>query len=211
LHVLGYFVEPNHPELAAFLTAQRANRVARACTMAQRLADLGKPVDIEAMLRPLADHPDWSIGRPAIARALVAAGHVSTPGSAFKTLIGEGCPAWVPRQGAGPAEVIHTIARAGGVASLAHPGLTGRDESIPGWIREGLPAIEVHHSEHSAADVARYTELARRFGLATSGGSDYHGDERNGRSSLGTVTLPAEEFAALEARVPRPFLHGPIS
>ena len=94
-------------------------------------------------------------------------------------------------------------ARAGGVASLAHPGLTRRDDLIPGWISEGLPAIEVHHSENSAADVSRYGAMPRRFGVAVSGGSDYHGDERNGRSSLGTVTLPAEEFEALEARVPR--------
>jgi 3',5'-nucleoside bisphosphate phosphatase len=58
------------------------------------------------------------------------------------------------------------IAKAGGVASLAHPGLAGRDEPIAGWIREGLPAIEVYHSEHSAADVARYARLARRFRIA---------------------------------------------
>jgi predicted metal-dependent phosphoesterase TrpH len=90
------------------------------------------------------------------------------------------------------------------VASLAHPGLIGRDELIEGWVGDGLPAIEVHHSEHTAADVTRYLALARRFGLAITGGSDYHGDDRNGRSSLGTVSLPAEEFAALEACVTRP-------
>ena len=110
----------------------------------------------------------------------------------------------MPRRGAAPGEVIRTIARAGGVASLAHPGLIRRDELIESWVEEGLPAIEVHHSEHTAADVARYADMARRFGLATSGGSDYHGDERNGRSSLGTISLPPREFAALEACAPRP-------
>ena len=202
VHVLGYFLEPDHPELAEFLAGQRADRVGRVRAMAQRLAELGKPIDLDALLRPLDDRPDWSVGRPAIAEALVAAGHVNTPSAAFQRLIGEGCPAWVPRKGATPSEVIRMITRAGGVASLAHPGLTRRDDLIAGWISEGLPAIEVHHSEHSAADVARYGAMARRFGVAVSGGSDYHGDERNGRSSLGTVTLPAEEFEALEARVP---------
>ena len=118
----------------------------------------------------------------------------------------------MPRRGATPTEVIRTIARAGGVASLAHPGLTRRDDCIAAWISEGLPAIEVHHSEHSTADVARYAAMAREFGVATSGGSDYHGDERNGRASLGGVTLPAEEFAALEALATRPgrcSRHGP--
>ena len=99
---------------------------------------------------------------------------------------------------------LRTIARAGGVASLAHPGLIGRDALLDGWAGGGLAAIEVHHSEHTAADVTRYLALARRFGLAITGGSDYHGDDRNGRSSLGTVSLPAEEFAALEACVTRP-------
>jgi predicted metal-dependent phosphoesterase TrpH len=204
VHVLGYFLEPDNRELMMFLEAQRAARVERAREMARRLAELGKPIDLDALLRPLATRPDWSIGRPAIAQALVAAGHVNTPGAAFQQLIGEGRPAWTPRKGAAPGEVIQTIARAGGVASLAHPGLIGHDELIEGWVGDGLPAIEVHHSEHSAADVTRYAGLARRFGLAISGGSDYHGDDRNGRSSLGTVSLPAEEFAALEACVTRP-------
>jgi 3',5'-nucleoside bisphosphate phosphatase len=203
VHVLGYFLEPDNRELTTFLEAQRADRVERARAMAVRLAELGKPIDLDALLRPLASRPDWSVGRPAIAHALVAAGHVSTPAAAFQQLIGEGCPAWMPRKGAAPADVIRTIAKAGGVASLAHPGLIGRDELIEGWIGDGLPAIEVHHSEHSAADVTRYTALARQFGLAISGGSDYHGDDRNGRSSLGTISLPAGEFAALEACVSR--------
>jgi predicted metal-dependent phosphoesterase TrpH len=203
VHVLGYFLEPDNRELTIFLEAQRADRVERARAMAVRLAELGKPIDLDALLRPLATRPDWSVGRPAIAHALVAAGHVSTPAAAFQQLIGEGCPAWMPRKGAAPADVIRTIAKAGGVASLAHPGLIGRDELIEGWIRDGLPAIEVHHSEHSAADVTRYTSLARQFGLAITGGSDYHGDDRNGRSSLGTISLPPGEFAALEACVSR--------
>lgn len=202
VHVLGYFLDPQNPELTTFLARQRAYRVERACAMAQRLADLGKPIDVAALLRPLADRPDWAVGRPAIAQALVAAGHVNTTGTAFERLIGEGCPAWVPRNGATPVEVIHTIARAGGVASLAHPGLTRHDELIAEWVEAGLPALEVYHSEHSAADVARYTAMAREWGLAVSGGSDYHGDERNGRSTLGTVSLSVEDLAALEARGP---------
>jgi len=204
VHVLGYFLETDNRELTAFLEAQRAKRVERARAMARPLAELGKPIALDALLRPLATRPDWSVGRPAIAQALVTAGHVSTPGAAFQQLIGEGCPAWMPRKGAAPGDVIRTIARAGGVASLAHPGLIGRDAVIEGWAGGGLPAIEVHHSEHTAADAARYLALARRFGLSITGGSDYHGDDRNGRSSLGTVSLPAEEFAAVEACVTRP-------
>jgi 3',5'-nucleoside bisphosphate phosphatase len=143
VHVLGYFLEPDNRELTAFLEAQRAERVERARAMARRLAGLGKPIDLDALLRPLATRPDWSVGRPAIAQALVTAGHVSTPGAAFQQLIGEGCPAWMPRKGAAPGDVIRTIARAGGVASLAHPGLIGRDAVIEGWAGGGLPAIEV--------------------------------------------------------------------
>ena len=203
VHILGYFLDPGHPGLTAFLAAQRAARVDRVRAIAERLAELGKPIDVDTVLRPLRDRPDWAVGRPAIAQALVAAGHASTPSAAFQNLIGDGCPGWVPRRGATPGEVVRTIASAGGIASLAHPGLIGRDDLIAGWVGEGLPAIEVLHSEHSAADAERYTAMARRFDLAMSGGSDYHGDDRSGRSLLGTVSLPDEAFAALEARAAR--------
>ena len=93
--------------------------------------------------------------------------------------------------------------RAGGIASLAHPGLLGLDEQIPAFAAAGLAAIEARHRDHDAAAEARYRALASALGLAVSGGSDFHGEHERVRDGVaarpGSVVLSAEDFAALEA------------
>ncbi len=113
----------------------------------------------------------------------------------------------------GVADVVAVIARAGGVASLAHPGLLGIDDRIAGYAESGLSAIEVRHRDHTPTDEAYYRRLAATLDLAVSGGSDFHGDDVGSASSRrwarmsicgpGSVTLGAEDFAALEARAAR--------
>jgi predicted metal-dependent phosphoesterase TrpH len=132
----------------------------------------------------------------------VAAGHAQDRSDAFDRFLGNDRPAYVPRTGAPPEEVVDIVRRAGGITSLAHPGLLANDALIPRLAAAGLPAIEVRHSDHDAAAEARYREMASSLGLARSGGSDFHGDAGHRASLLGQVTLPAEDFAALEARVP---------
>jgi predicted metal-dependent phosphoesterase TrpH len=170
--------------------------------MAVRLAALGMPIDADAVLAPFAMQPGRSVGRPAVAKALVDAGHVPTRSAAFETLIGAGRPAFVSRNSASPAAVVSVIHAAGGVASLAHPGVIGRDDIIPALTSAGLDALEVYHSDHSPEDVIRYRALAEQYALAVSGGSDFHGDSRHPRATLGLVTLPHDEFERLLRRAP---------
>jgi predicted metal-dependent phosphoesterase TrpH len=199
VHVLGYFMAREDASLAAFLERQRADRVRRISAMADKLADLGKAVDRDALV---AAYPKGkSLGRPLVARALVKAGHVADTRQAFDQLIGEGKPAFIPRCGPCPADVIGIINRAGGIASLAHPGLLKRDDLIPGLVAAGLTAIEAFHSEHDAATTGRYLELANRLGILVSGGSDYHGEKERRRAAFGTVGLPHECFERLKAKV----------
>ncbi len=133
-----------------------------------------------------------------LADALVAAGHVADRSEAFDRLLGNNKPAFVPRRGPSLARVAAIISGAGGVASLAHPGLLGLDERIPQFAASGLAAIEVRHREHDDAAEARYRALAASLGLVVSGGSDFHGEPA---TSPGSVTLALEDFQALEARV----------
>ncbi len=109
----------------------------------------------------------------------------------------------MPRVGAAPEEVFAEIHRAGGIASVAHPGLVCRDEWIPAFVDGGLDAIEAYHSDHDRASTDRYLAIAERLGVAVSGGSDYHGDPSHGSSDLGSIALPPEAFARLEARAGR--------
>ncbi|MEW6320384.1 MAG: PHP domain-containing protein [Acidobacteriota bacterium] len=209
VHMLGYFIDHLSPRLAAFLEAQRALRVDRIVEIGDRLARLGAPIDVDAVIAGAAARPGTSVGRPLLARALVQSGHAADMQDAFDRFLAEGRPAFVPRTGRSPLEVVEAIHDAGGIASFAHPGVTGRDALIEPLAAGGLDALEAYHSDHSLADVARYRALAARLGLAISGGSDFHGEPpasasapspRRRRDRLGEVELPAPEFARLEAR-----------
>jgi hypothetical protein len=201
VHVLGYFVDVESRALAEFLAAQRADRVRRLRAMGGRLAALGCPLDIEALVasRRRSGH---SVGRPLVADALIEAGYVDSVAEAFDRFLGEGRPAYEPRCGATPVEVIGRIVDAGGVASLAHPGTLNRDDLIPALVGAGLAAIEVYHSDHLPEQVERYRHLAAEHGLAATGGSDYHADGEYG-ADLGGVLLPAGDYADLVGRARR--------
>ena len=199
VHILGYFFDADCDQLARFLREQRTDRRRRVREMGARLDALGYPIDVDALLLAAGDN-GRSVGRPAIADALVAAGHVADRDDAFERLLARGRPAFVPRHGVGGAEVIRLIRMAGGVASLAHPGVLDDDALIPGLVDAGLDALEVWHSDHLPEHQERYTAVAARFGLARSGGSDFHGDGVHRAARLGAVSLPPDAFAVLEAR-----------
>jgi len=196
VHVLGYFIDTGSPALAGFLAAQRQARIDRVHAMIGRLAALDIHLDAQALLQPAIDDPTKAIGRPAIARALVAAGCVRNTDEAFAQWLGRGRPAFVPRAGARPAEVFARIHEAGGLASIAHPGLIGRDEWIGEFAAAGADAIEVYHSDHDEHATARYLGIAARHSLLVTGGSDYHGDERHGPAP-GRVSLPRHAYERL--------------
>lgn len=205
VHVLGYFIDPASPALASFLAEQRQRRVDRVREMIRLLGAHGIELDAEAVLKPGIDDSTVSAGRPWIARALVERGYCETTSEAFTRWLSRGRPAFVPRLAAPPEEVFARVHAAGGVASLAHPVLVGRDEWIPEFAAAGLDAIEAYHSRQTADDTQHYLALADRLGLAVSGGSDYHGDESHGAVSPGSVTLPGAAFDALrEAARTRP-------
>jgi predicted metal-dependent phosphoesterase TrpH len=200
VHVLGYFLDVESPGLHAFLADQRRQRLDRLRQMAARLRALGIALDIEAILKPALDDPRKAAGRPWIARALVAAGHVATSDEAFDRWLGRGRPGFVPRLGASPAEVIGRIHEANGLASMAHPALIRHDEWIAGFVQEGLDAIEAYHSEHDADATGHYVAVASTLGVAVTGGSDYHGDETHGPAHPGAVSLPDHAFERLLER-----------
>lgn len=214
VHMLGYFFDPFSTTLAAVLERQRALRVTRVEEIGEKLAALGMPIDVESVLLRAAVRPGSSVGRPQVARELVRAGYVSSVQDAFDKWLATGRPAFTPRTGPSPAAVVDTIHEAGGVASMAHPAVTRRDELIAPLVEHGMDAIEVYHSDHSPEDQQLYKAMAKRLGALVSGGSDFHGDDptfakatvgrparnpsRTRRSTLGVVLLPANAFAELE-------------
>lgn len=208
LHVLGYFIDVRSAPLLAFLAGQRRRRMDRVREIVARLSDHGIVLDADAIVQPGVDDPAKAVGRPWIARALVAGGHVADTNEAFGRWLQRGRPAFVPRLGVGPEEVFARIREAGGIASLAHPALVGHDQWIPRYAGAGLDALEAYHSEHDRLTTDRYLALAARLGLAVTGGSDYHGDASHGPAAPGRVSLPRHEYDKLirlrDTTSPRP-------
>jgi hypothetical protein len=185
--------------LLEFLRGQRADRVTRAKEMGRRLDDLGAPVDLGRVLERALQHGARSVGRPALADALVRAGHARSRQHAFERFLGRDRPAYVPRTGPSPHEAVRMIVEAGGLASVAHPGLLRRRRFIGDLPAAGLAAIEVYHSDHSPVDRRRFAAMAGRLGLARTGGSDFHGEDASRPRHLGAVALPRTYYERLLA------------
>jgi predicted metal-dependent phosphoesterase TrpH len=198
IHVLGYFLNPSDPSFLAFLAGQRRTRVERVHAIAAKLLELKMPVDLSGALAAADIRSGRAIGRPQVARAMIEAGYVANTREAFDKWLGRDQPAFIPRSGPSPETVIATIHRAGGLASLAHPGRTLIDARIPALRAAGLDGLEAYHSDHDAAAAEGYCRMADDLGLLVTGGSDYHGDPGL-RVSIGSSTLPAEAWHRLHA------------
>ena len=195
VHILGYFVEPEGNGLARRLHELREARVGRARKMVDKLAALGLPLSWERV-RELAGGE--SVGRPHIARALLERGYVSSIEEAFALYIGSKGPAYVDRMRVTPAEAINLIRQAQGVPVLAHPlQIAG---VVPSLVQMGLQGMETSYSGYSAEEVRYLEEIARQYGLVTTGGSDYHGPDVP--IALGEATAPCETVELLRQRKP---------
>lgn len=197
LHILGYFIDPRHPALLAFLTSTRSARLERLHAMVTRLFRLGLVVTAD---EALAETRDGNVGRPHLARVLVRRGYAASTDEAFDRYLGTDRPAYVPRPDVSIAEAVRVIHEAGGLAAWAHPGLHDRDDALPDLMAAGLDALEVYHPNHLPPKAARYRRLAAARGLLATGGSDFHGAEGGGHAPTpGMPCLPGPEFHRLEA------------
>ena len=201
LHILGLFVRHDDPRLADVHDRMRAARDSRNPAIVERLNELGVPIHY-AEVQQIADEQGTRIiGRPHIAAVLMRKGVVKTVRDAFRTYIGQGAPAYVRRDRLPADQAIDAIHHAGGLAVLAHPIQLGLRE--PGGLEQflarlkalGLDGIETHHSDHDAAQVRRYTDLARQFDLMPSGGSDFHGARK--AVQLGSQNVPLDFYERL--------------
>jgi predicted metal-dependent phosphoesterase TrpH len=193
VHILAYFIDQEDPILLAHLADLRLSRLHRAEAMVSALREAGYDISIEAVLGL---SRGGAVGRSHIAAALVGAGHSETVSEAFRTLIGRGRPFYVDKDARPPRDVIATIAQAGGIAVIAHPGVTAADSLLPGLVAAGLRGIEAFHADHTAQQRSHYAALARDYGLLVTGGSDYHGPG-GPNPALGSVDVPVEAVDAL--------------
>jgi len=178
VHMLAYLFDPGHPELAARTSAIRESRIERAQAMVAKLNELGVPVTWDQVTRIA---QGGVIGRPHVARAMIEVGAVGSLGEAFtKRWIGPGGRAHVRRYALDPGEAIGLVHAAGGVTVLAHPFAVTRGWMVPADLiaelaSAGLDGVEVEHPDHDQVQRDHLRTVARRLGLAATGGSDDHG------------------------------------
>jgi predicted metal-dependent phosphoesterase TrpH len=193
VHVLGLGVDPDDEELEAALAQQRERRRERFERMVARLRDLGMAIDgaLEQQQgeRPTSDED--ALGRPTIARALIACGYATSVEDAFEKHLSRGRPAYVPRLGLNAVESIRAIRRAGGLASLAHfaeaPGHLGFIREL---IDAGLNGLEVYYRSYDQGTVGLLKGVATRLRLVPTGGTDYHGDLETYAEAQAQLAIP---------------------
>lgn len=196
VHMLGLHIA-RVDALQAELEAVRDSRKSRAEDIVAKLNALGVPVTVQAVF---AEAAGGAVGRPHIARALIAGGWVRDQREAFDRYLGAGRPANVEKQRITIVDGIRLIHDCGGLAVIAHPGGDGRRERVEPLVALGLDGLEVKHPGHSAEDMLRIEALADHFGLVKSGGSDWHGAS-SGPRVLGGMRVPEEWLDLQDARV----------
>ena len=195
LHILGYFLDTGNARLLSEIAKFQAVRQNRIREMVSRLNQLKVPLQADAVFA-LANCR--SPGRPHVARALVNAGLCGSLDEAFERFLKKNRPAWVPKAKMSALDGIELIHQAGGLAVMAHPGLNHTDEVIPELVEAGLDGLECFHTKHSTATVEHYLELADKFQLLVTGGSDCHGLSK-GKPLIGTIRLPYAHVEKLRA------------
>lgn len=196
VHLLGLHIR-DVSALQARLEVYRDRRVARAEEIVTKLRALGVDLTMAQVLDAAAG---GAVGRPHVARALIAAGHAKDSRDAFDRFLGAGKPAYVEKERLDIAEGIAIIHDAGGIAVIAHPGSEGRRERIEPLVALGLDGLEVKHPSHSGEDTKRILALAEFFDLVPSGGSDWHGAQ-HGTRVLGGMQVPTAWLEAQDRRV----------
>ncbi len=208
IHIVGLFIDHTNETLTAFLEEMRRKRQERNELIRLKLNHLGYPLTWEHPA--LAAGGDTaSVGRPHFARALMEDYGFPSMQSVFDKLLKRGCPAYVQRTLPDPVKVFDAIHAAGGVTVWAHPVYRERNERA--WVRRimkrfaplGLDAAEAYYALFGPTETQLVTELATEFGLALSGGSDFHGDNTPNLqigSGAGKLRVPDELLAGLKAR-----------
>jgi predicted metal-dependent phosphoesterase TrpH len=183
MHILGFFLDIHHPLLNERLRYLQKARAERNPRIVEKLNRLGIDITFEEVLKASGG---GQVGRPHFANVLLEKKYVRSFQEAFDRFLKKGAPAYVDKFRFSSREALHFIDEAKGVAVLAHPNTLGvngyaeLEKLILQLVKEGLKGIEVYYPEHSPTEVAQYKSIADRYDLLSTGGTDYHGLEKNG-------------------------------
>ena len=199
IHMLGLLFDPNYSPLISEFEKTRENRVTRMSRIISRLNEAGIEITIEEVNAQ--KRGDATLGRPHLADALVARGHVASREEAFNIFLHNGSKFYINHYSPSPEVAIRLIKEAGGVAVIAHPlaSRSGRKidlEMLNQLIQAGLDGIEVDHRDHNEMERSELMRLAIEHNLVVTGSSDYHGTGK--LNQLAEFTTHPEQWERLE-------------
>lgn len=194
IHLLGYFINTENAELTKYLSFFREERFHRAKRIINKLRNLGMKISIDDVLDRAKNS---SIGRPHIANTMADLGLVKSFNEAFEKYIGDFGPAYERKIHVSPHSALKLINEAGGLSFLAHPGFIN-ESILLNFIKSGIDGIEVTHPQHSSNQVRFYRGIVNQYCLLESGGSDFHGGEKNDQGNLGKYVLSQSSFEAMK-------------
>jgi 3',5'-nucleoside bisphosphate phosphatase len=205
MHLLGYFLEIHHPLLKSKLDYLQKARAERNPKIIQNLNRLGVRVSYEEVVKVSGG---GQVGRPHFAQVLMEKGYVRTFQEAFDRFLKKGAPAYVDKVRFKSKEAISFIREAGGIPVLAHPKTVALNSPssferiLRELMEEGLKGIEIFYPEHTPPEIAQFKGMAERYGLLMTGGTDYHGIEKEALDigvGRGEMKLPYTIVEALKA------------
>ncbi len=190
IHIIGYYIDMQYQPLYEKMNEMRFARERRLYKMLDKLHQLGYDITVEAC-----DPQNRAVGRPHVAKALVAAGYFSGVQEVFDYLLKRGAPAYVPQPKLLPAEAIKLLHQAGGLAVLAHPSEIGDQTLVESLLQEyNFDAIEVYHPSADKTEQQYWLQLAKKYRLMVSGGSDFHGIPDRFPAELGIFKVDAKDI-----------------
>lgn len=187
VHVLGYFLREDAPELLEYQTWVQAKRQARNEKIVEKLQNKGFEISMAQLEEK---NPGGVLGRPHIARFLMELGVVNSVDEAFRRYLSKGRSCYVERERIPFREAAQLIKKCGGVAVLAHPlqygfDKAGLDKLVKTAQEAGFSGMEIYYTGYTQKDVEKLFDLAEKYTLLPTGGSDFHGDNKPG-VSIGT-------------------------
>ncbi len=189
LHILGYFIDTENSSLKELVNNLNKQRLKRVEKILYNL----KGYDINIKLDDLGVDLDSTIGRSHIANAMVKKGYFDNYKMAFRSYLIKGKPGYVKGFKLTYKEALDIIRESGGVPVLAHPGQIYKKIEVENIIKElkcfGLNGVEVYHPSHSAIDTNKFFNMAKKYKLSITGGSDFHGRANFDDESIGSCGI----------------------
>ena len=195
-HLLGFFTDPDNPQLNHYLTMFKHERAKRAERIVKKLNNADMSITMDDVLQKAGKA---SVARPHIASVMIDKSYINDLKSAFDKYLSVGKPAYEPKWNF-PVELgIKIINEAGGVAVLAHPGRYLPQQVLSRFIKQGLDGIEAVHPSHSIETQQYYRSIIDQYCLLWTGGSDFHGSREYDETNFGKFTVSTSAIDAIQS------------